>query len=216
LIASSNPGKLRDFLGAAALYDVQPELISGFEQLPQAVEDGKSFAENARKKSEHYSRYVSGKLVLADDSGLEVDALDGAPGVHSARYAALHHEGLRPADYGDAKDAPAGMSSQDAANNACLLRELAQVNEDRRQARFVCVISVARDGIELASFRGEAHGVLLHEARGSNGFGYDPLFFFPPLSKTFAELTPGQKAAVSHRGQALRAFLNWVQTGAGK
>jgi XTP/dITP diphosphohydrolase len=218
LIASSNPGKLRDFVGAAALYDVQPELIPGFEQLPPAVEDGASFAENARKKSEHYSRYLPGELVLADDSGLAVDALGGAPGVHSARYAALRRQ--RPDAAGSSswhtsrlplRAAEAGASSGDEANNACLLRELATVSDERRQARFVCVLSVARDGIELASFRGEAHGVLLRQPRGNNGFGYDPLFFFPPLSKTFAELTPEQKAAVSHRGQALRAFLNWCR-----
>ncbi len=200
LIASSNPGKLRDFVGAAALYDVQPELIPGFEQLPPAVEDGASFAENARKKSEHYSRYLPGEMVLADDSGLAVDALGGAPGVHSARYATLRLQA-----------AEAGTNSGDEANNSCLLRDLAKVNDDQRQAHFVCVISVARDGIELTSFRGEAHGVLLRQPRGSNGFGYDPLFFFPPLSKTFAELTPEQKAAVSHRGQALRAFLDWCR-----
>ena len=214
LIASSNPGKLRDFAAAAALHDVQAELLPGFRELPEVVEDGRSFAENARKKSEHYSRYAAGELVLADDSGLEVDALGGAPGIHSARYAAMRGEGLgSPRHERNLHLEPNNTISVDAANNAVLLRELARVGDDRRQARFLCVISAAKDGHEVATFRGEAEGVLLHVPRGSNGFGYDPLFFFPPLAKTFAELSPEQKAAVSHRGQALRAFLQWCAGG---
>jgi XTP/dITP diphosphohydrolase len=198
LIASSNLGKLRDFSGAASLFKIEFELIPNFKQLPEAVEDGTTFAENARKKSEHYSRWVEGQLVLADDSGLEVEALGGAPGVHSARYAALQ------------TGAPG--NSKDEDNNARLLRELAGVENGRRGARFVSVISVARDGREVASFRGEAQGVLLHSPRGYNGFGYDPLFWFAPLGKTFAELTAEEKAAVSHRGNAIRKFLAWCQT----
>jgi XTP/dITP diphosphohydrolase len=199
LIASSNSGKLRDFSGAASLYKVEFELIPNFKQLPEAVEDGETFAENARKKSEHYSRWVVDRLVLADDSGLEVDALGGAPGVHSARYAAL--------------DTGLSGNSKDEANNARLLRELAGVENARRGARFVSVISVARDGCEVASFRGEAEGVLLHSPKGNNGFGYDPLFWFAPLGKTFAELTPEEKTAVSHRGEAIRRFLEWCSRG---
>jgi XTP/dITP diphosphohydrolase len=199
LVASSNSGKLRDFSGAASLYKVEFELIPNFKQLPEAVEDGETFAENARKKSEHYSRWVVDRLVLADDSGLEVDALGGAPGVHSARYAAL--------------DTGLSGNSKDEANNARLLRELAGVENARRGARFVSVISVARDGCEVASFRGEAQGVLLHSPKGNNGFGYDPLFWFAPLGKTFAELTPEEKTAVSHRGEAIRRFLEWCSRG---
>jgi XTP/dITP diphosphohydrolase len=201
LIASSNSGKLRDFSGAASLYKVEFELIPNFKQLPEAVEDGETFAENARKKSEHYSRWVVDRLVLADDSGLEADALGGAPGVHSARYAGL--------------DTGLPGNSKDEANNARLLRELAGVEDARRGARFVSVISVARDGREVASFRGEAEGVLLHSPKGNNGFGYDPLFWFAPLGKTFAELTPEEKAAVSHRGNAIRQFLAWCQVRSG-
>jgi XTP/dITP diphosphohydrolase len=197
LIASSNSGKLRDFAGAASLFKVEFELIPNFKQLPEAVEDGETFAENARKKSEHYSRWVADQLVLADDSGIEADALGGAPGVHSARYATMG-TGL-------------AVNGNDEANNARLLRELAGVEDARRGVRFVSVISVARDGREVASFRGEAQGVLLHAPRGNNGFGYDPLFWFAPLSKTFAELTPEEKAAVSHRGNAIRQFLAWCQ-----
>jgi len=196
LIASSNAGKLRDFSGAASLFKVEFELIPNFKQLPEAVEDGATFAENARKKSEHYSRWVAKELVLADDSGLEVEALGGAPGVHSARYAGLE-TGL-----------PGNSKDQD--NNARLLRELAEVEDARRGARFVSVISVARDGREVASFRGETEGVLLRSPKGNNGFGYDPLFWYAPLGKTFAELTAEEKAAVSHRGNAIRKFLAWA------
>ena len=196
LIATSNKGKLRDFAGAAALHGIDVVGLQDFASLPEAVEDGTTFEENARKKAEHYSLYACGELVLADDSGLAVDALNGAPGVYSARFAAL--------------DATTGNSS-DAANNAKLLNELARFGDADRTGRFVCVISAARDGREVAHFRGEAEGVILREVRGTMGFGYDPLFYFPALGKTFAELTPEEKAAVSHRGQALRAFLEWAQ-----
>ena len=154
-------------------------------------EDGVTFDENARKKAEHYSRFAPGKIVLADDSGLEVDALGGAPGVHSARYAATS-----PAE-----------NANDQANNARLLRELSHAAD--RSARFVCAIAAAQDGRTLATFRGEAHGQILDSPRGSGGFGYDPLFVFPALEKTFAELTPEEKAIVSHRGAAFRKFLEW-------
>jgi XTP/dITP diphosphohydrolase len=196
LVASSNPGKLRDFKAAAAAYGVELELIPGFRQIPEAVEDRDTFEENARKKSEHYSSFLAGEFVFADDSGLEVDALRGAPGVISARYAA-----------------PLGVSgnSSDEDNNAKLLRETSNVPDGRRTARFVCVISVAKDGREVAHFRGEAEGVLLREARGHDGFGYDPLFYFPELDKTFAELAPEEKAKVSHRGAAFRQFLQWCR-----
>jgi XTP/dITP diphosphohydrolase len=195
LIATSNKGKLRDFAGAAAVHGITVEGLTDFESLPEAVEDGSSFEENARKKSEHYSRFASGELVLADDSGLSVDALDGAPGVYSARYASEEVRG----------------NISDAANNAKLLRELETVADAERKARFVCVISAARGGREVAHFRGEAKGVILHEARGDMGFGYDPLFYFPSLGKSFAELTPDEKALVSHRGDALRKFLDWAR-----
>lgn len=196
LIATSNKGKLHDFAGAAAVYDIAVDALPGFAELPEAIEDGATFEENARKKAEHYSRFAAGELVLADDSGLAVDALQGAPGVYSARYATA--------------DDVSGNSS-DAANNAKLLREMRGVAGDKRGAQFVSVISAARDGREVAHFRGEAAGVLLHEARGAMGFGYDPLFYFPSLEKSFAELTPAEKALVSHRGKALRKFLEWAR-----
>ena len=133
LIATSNPGKLRDFAGAAASYGIEIAPVPGFSSLPSAVEDGSTFEANARKKAEHYSRYIPGEIVLADDSGLEVDALGGAPGVHSARYAA---------------DDPhkAESNTDDEANNARLIREFENVPPDQRAGRFVCVIAAARDG----------------------------------------------------------------------
>lgn len=195
LIASSNKGKLRDFGAVASLHGVDVELIPNFVSLPIAVEDGDTFEENARKKAEHYSRYVPGELVLADDSGLAVDALGGAPGVRSARYASA----------GDEEDG----NSDDDANNSKVLLEMRDVPDAKRTARFVCVIAVARDGKTVATFDGQAEGVLLRELRGGGGFGYDPMFYFPELKKTFAELSPTEKAAVSHRGQAFGKFIEW-------
>jgi len=194
LIATSNPGKLRDFAGAASSYGIEIATVPGLSSLPTVIEDGSTFEANARKKAEHYSRYIPGEIVLADDSGLEVDALGGAPGVHSARYAA---------------DDPckANTNTDDEANNARLISELKRVPPDQRTARFVCLIAAARDGETLAVFRGTAEGVILDKPRGSNGFGYDPLFYFPQIRKTFAELSAEQKAKFSHRGAAFRAFL---------
>jgi XTP/dITP diphosphohydrolase len=198
LIATSNAGKLRDFAGAAGSVGIEIASIPNFVSLPVVVEDGLTFEENARKKAESYSRAVPGEIVLADDSGLEVDALNGAPGVHSARYAA---------------DAPHLMNNNtdDEANNARLLRELKDVPADKRRGRFVCVIAAARYGQTLEVFRGEAEGTILNRPRGTNGFGYDPLFYFPQIQKAFAELTPEEKAQYSHRGVAFRQFLAWYQ-----
>jgi XTP/dITP diphosphohydrolase len=196
LIATSNPGKLRDFAGAAAPRGIEIASLQNFASLPEVKEDGDTFEANARKKAEYYSRHAPGEIVLADDSGLEVDALGGAPGVHSARYAA---------------DQPHLLSNNtdDHANNARLLRELKKVPPDKRTGRFVCVIAAARDGEILAVFRGQAEGLILDHPRGSNGFGYDPLFYFPQLQKTFAELSPEEKATYSHRGEAFRKFISW-------
>lgn len=199
-IATSSPGKLRDFAAAAGEVEVLP--LPGFASLPAAVEDGATFEENARKKAEHYSRLAPGKLVLADDSGLEVEALAGAPGVRSARYAA---------DESPASVLPASTTN-DQANNARLLRQLKDLPEEARVACFVCVLAAARDGRALAVFRGQAAGVIARAPRGEGGFGYDPLFYFPELGKTFAELAPKEKAAVSHRGAAFRKFLDWYRS----
>jgi XTP/dITP diphosphohydrolase len=202
-IATSNSGKLRDFAGVmAGRKDLALELLPGFSSLPAVTEDGETFAANARKKAAFYSAYANSALVVADDSGLEVPALNNAPGVRSARYAA--------------DDSPAFQSayislSPDEANNQRLLRELANTPPEKRAARFVCVLAVARDGSILDTFEGEVTGLILPAPRGEHGFGYDPLFYVPGLSKTTAELTPEEKAKVSHRGQAFRKFLEWYK-----
>lgn len=196
-IATSSAGKLRDFAAAAGELEVRS--LPGLDSLPSVVEDGATFEENARKKAEHYSRLAPGELLLADDSGLEVEALGGAPGVRSARYAA------------DEPSAPASNLPVDEANNARLLRELGAFPERARAARFVCVLAAAGDGKTLAVFRGEAVGAIAHAPRGASGFGYDPLFYSPQLGKTFAELSLKEKAAVSHRGSAFRKFVDWYR-----
>jgi XTP/dITP diphosphohydrolase len=196
LIATSNPGKIRDFGGAAAAFGIEVSAIPHFSSLPPVVEDGATFEANARKKAEEYSLAVPTELVLADDSGLEIDALGGAPGVHSARYAAEEPH-------------TAEANTDDEANNARVLRELAGVPAEKRMARFVCVLVAARDGHTIAIFRGTAEGLILNSPRGSNGFGYDPLFYFPEIHKTFAELGAVEKARYSHRGNAFRQFLKW-------
>lgn len=197
LIATSNAGKLRDFAGAAAPLGVVIEALPGFHLLPEVVEDGLTFEANARKKAVEYSRHAPGQIVLADDSGLEVDALNGAPGVHSARYAALESHSSPPGN------------SPDVENNARLLRELADFAPARKTARFVCVLAAARSGAVLEVFRGTVEGLILPAARGAHGFGYDPLFFHPGLNKTLAEVSAEEKALVSHRGAAFRDFLQW-------
>lgn len=198
LIATSNPGKLRDFAGAAAVHGIEIAGLPNLSSLPLVVEDGNTFEENARKKAEEYSLYVPGEIVVADDSGLEIDALGGAPGVHSARYSA---------------DQPhlAEANTDDEANNARVLRELKHVPPEERTGRFVCILAAARDRRTLQTFRGVAEGVILDAARGSNGFGYDPLFYFPQIRKTFAELSAEEKSKYSHRGSAFRQFLEWYE-----
>lgn len=201
LVATSNVGKLRDFAGAALHHGVEIVGIPDFASLPSVVEDGLTFEENARKKAEAYSRYVPGEIVVADDSGLEVDALHGAPGVHSARYAAPDLQNKEPHE--------ADANTDDEANNARVLRELKNVPREKRTGRFVCVLASARDGETLKTFRGTAEGIILEAPRGVNGFGYDPLFYFPRIGKTFAELTAEEKSKFSHRGAAFRELLEW-------
>jgi XTP/dITP diphosphohydrolase len=203
LIATSNAGKLRDFAAAAGLHGIEIAGIPNFASLPAVVEDGLTFEENAVKKAEAYSRYSPGEVVVADDSGLEIDALGGAPGVHSARYAAP--------DLFDVQPHLADVNTDDEANNARVLRELTHVPPDHRTGRFVCVLAAARNGKTLAIFRGTAEGIILDSPRGTSGFGYDPLFYFPRIQKTFAELTAEEKARYSHRGAAFRMFLEWYE-----
>ncbi|MFI5114611.1 MAG: RdgB/HAM1 family non-canonical purine NTP pyrophosphatase [Terriglobales bacterium] len=203
LVATSNAGKLRDFAGAAEPYGITVAGIPDFSSLPPVVEDGATFEENARKKAEAYSLAVPGELVVADDSGLEIDALGGAPGVHSARYAAP--------DLLNKEPHAAEANTEDEANNARVRRELSGVPAEKRTARFVCLLAAARGGRTLQTFRGTAEGIMLDAPRGENGFGYDPLFYFPQIGKTFAELSAVEKAQYSHRGAAFRAFLEWYR-----
>lgn len=193
-IATSNAGKLRDFAAAAQIEGVAVEPLPGFSKFPAVEEDGETFSANARKKAEHYSSLLPQKLVLADDSGLEVAVLGGAPGVHSARYAS------NSTDTGNADD---------NANNSKLLANLKSAKD--RKARFVAVIAVALDGKTVVEFRGEVQGEITAAAKGTNGFGYDPLFLVAGTGKTMAELSAPEKAAVSHRGRAFRRFLEWYR-----
>ncbi len=199
LVATSNPGKLRDFAAAAEVHGITIGPVPNFSSLLEVVEDGATFEANARKKAEGYSLAAPRELVLADDSGLEVNALGGAPGVHSARYV---DEKLHLVD----RDA-------DGANNARLLRELKDIPVEKRGARFVCVLAVARGGHTVATFRGEAEGIMLDAPRGEDGFGYDPLFYLPHIGKAFAELTAVEKSRYSHRGVAFHKFLEWLDSG---
>lgn len=189
--ATTNPGKLREFRAAAEHFgfpEISIEPIPGLAQLPVPVEDGDTFERNAVLKALHYSAYTADP-VFADDSGLEADALGGAPGVHSARFA--------------------GEGASDADNNRLLVARLQGVAA--RSARFVCVIALARHEQLLGTFRGAVEGLLVDEPRGEHGFGYDPHFFYPPFNATFGETAPARKMDVSHRGQALRAMLGWCR-----
>ena len=190
--ATGNPGKLREFHLAGEVLGIDIEPVPGLKEIVAPEENGTTFEENARLKAAYYSRLAPGPL-FADDSGLEVDALGGEPGVYSARYA----EGA--AREGEAID---------AANNRLLLERLA--NNPERTGRFVCVIALAEGGDVKATFRGTVEGEILHAARGPNGFGYDPLFYYPPFGCSFGEADGGRKFGVSHRGNALRKLLRYL------
>jgi len=197
-VATTNKGKLRDFATAGALTGVRIEELPGLRDMPEAIEDGETFEANARLKAEHYSRLAPELWVLADDSGLEVDALDGLPGVRSARFA------------NDEKFTGDAGQSTDQRNNACLLQKLSGVAENLRTARYRCVLAVARDGQTLETADGAVEGRILSAPRGEGGFGYDPLFLLPELGKTMAEIDLETKHSLSHRGRALRAlFERW-------
>jgi XTP/dITP diphosphohydrolase len=197
-LATTNPGKLRELREAAEPCGVNVEALPALATIPPAVEDGHTFEENARIKAEYYSCHADGLLVLAEDSGLEVDELKGAPGVYSARYAAILKSGIHTSE-----------NSDDQANNEALIAQLELLPQGSHPGRYVCVMALARDGQTLQTFRGEAHGELITTPRGTGGFGYDPLFYFPALGKTFAELPLAEKRRHSHRGQAFLRFVEW-------
>jgi len=203
-IATTNQGKLREFQEAAANLAIDLEPLPNLVLLPPAIEDGGTFEQNARIKAEYYSRFAPDALVLAEDSGLAVEQLGGAPGVHSARYASVL-EG--------ASDPHVEPNADDEANNRALISQLERLSAGKIAGKYVCVIAAARKGETIATFLGEAPGELLTSPRGSGGFGYDPLFYFSALGKTFAELTVEQKRQHSHRGKAFRKFLEWYADG---
>jgi XTP/dITP diphosphohydrolase len=191
-VASSNPGKLREYrlLAQQAGTSVELAFIPNFDSLPAFEEIWPTFAENAAGKALHYSRLATG-IVIADDSGLVVPVLGGAPGVHSARYA--------------------GPDASDADRIRKLLGEMRGKNGEERQARFVCVVAAAESGRMRGLFSAAAEGILLEEPRGNDGFGYDPVFYFPALGKTYAEISRGEKNLHSHRGKAFHKALDFLQ-----
>ena len=188
--ATGNAGKLREFRLAGELLGIDVLPLEGLKSIPAPEETGATFEENALIKAEYYSRFAKGPR-FADDSGLEVDVLGGAPGVQSGRYAGAH--------------------ATDEANNRLLLQRMERVPDAERQCAFVCALAAARDGKTLNTFTAEARGTLLRRPTGSNGFGYDPLFYFPNLGRSFAELSREEKLKVSHRGAAFRMFLQWMK-----
>jgi len=185
--ATTNPGKLREFrLALANSFEVEP--LAGLKTIPPCEETGVTFEENAVQKALYYSKHCDGPLFV-DDSGLEVDALGGAPGVYSARYA--------------------GEGATDEANNRLLLERMQGAAD--RGARFVCVVALANAGKLVRTFRGEVEGRLTDAPRGVNGFGYDPLFFYPPFACTFGEAPLQRKMEVSHRAKALQALREYLE-----
>lgn len=183
LIATNNKGKAKDFETLFSPYGFEVQTLNDLEQDIDVEETGVTFEENAVLKAETVSELL-GIMVIADDSGLEIDKLQGAPGVYSARYA--------------------GEPKNDDANIDKVLSELQGVPEVDRTARFRCVLAVAGPGIETVTYSGSCEGLILEERRGSNGFGYDPIFYSPEKGRAMAELSPEEKGQISHRGAALR------------
>jgi XTP/dITP diphosphohydrolase len=199
-VASTNPGKLRDFAHAAEGHlllghPVEIGPLHGLADIPAPAEDELTFAANAVAKALYYSEKAPGRLVLADDSGLEVDALEGQPGVRSARFA-------DDAGY----DLHSGAKI-DERNNALLVSLMVQRPFEPHTARYHCALALARDGEVLAIAEGTVEGRIVTTPRGTRGFGYDPLFYVPEFDMTMAELDPERRLSVSHRGRALRTLL---------
>ena len=183
--ATSNEHKLLEFRRAA-----HGVLLRGRESV-DCPETGHTFEANAVQKALCYAAREQADWLFADDSGIEVDALDGAPGIYSARFA--------------------GDGCDDAANNRLLLRKLESVPRAERTARFVCCIALVRSGRHVRTFRGEVEGRILRRRSGGQGFGYDPLFHYPPLGKSFGRLSGEIKWLHSHRGKAFRSMLRWIE-----
>lgn len=191
IVATRNKGKIREIRGALKGVGLRIYSLNDFSDVPEIEEDGKSFAENALKKARFYSKYF-GKLTIADDSGLEVDGLQGLPGIYSARYA--------------------GERASSQENSQKLLREMQGLPISKRGARFKCVIAVvSQDGRE-ATAEGSCKGRIGFKEKGRKGFGYDPLFILPKYGKTMAELSLEEKNGISHRGKALRKIRRIIQS----
>jgi XTP/dITP diphosphohydrolase len=189
VLASSNPGKLREYRELADGTPIEIDLLPNFREFPEFQESAPTFAENSAGKALHFSRFTA-EMVLADDSGLVVPALGGAPGVHSARYA--------------------GPNATDADRVSKLLRELHGKTGEERRARFVCVTAVAWQGRALAVVSACAEGIIAREPMGANGFGYDPVFCFPDGYCTYAEVSAEEKNTASHRGRAFRKTIEFL------
>ncbi|OPY57619.1 MAG: Non-canonical purine NTP pyrophosphatase [Pelotomaculum sp. PtaU1.Bin035] len=187
VLATNNKGKVKEMSGLLAAFGIEVLSLNEFPSVGEIEEDGDTFLENAVKKAT-VTAGLTGLTALADDSGLEVDCLDGAPGVFSARFA------------GEGKD--------DRANNEKLLALLAGVTPDKRSARFQCVIAIAVPGGPVYTAQGACEGMVAPEPRGDGGFGYDPLFYLPEYGKTFAEIDLALKNKISHRGKALAGALD--------
>lgn len=188
VLATKNQGKIKEMRALLAPLDIEVLSLADFAPIEDAEENGKTFCDNAIIKAKYYYAHTH-VACLADDSGLEVDALDGRPGVYSARYS--------------------GENATDATNNAKLLGEMTDVAEDNRTARFRCSMALV-DGNTVLTADGVCEGIVLRELRGKGGFGYDPLFYVPRFKRTLAELTSDEKNAISHRGQAVRKMADKI------
>ena len=196
-VATTSQGKLADFREAAEEYQIAIDPVPGLRTIPAPQEDGPTFEANAISKAIYYSGFAPNELVIADDSGLEVDALSGAPGVRSARFAA--DTGLT--------DSPDANDNTDVWNNIVLLQKLDGIPMEKRTARYRCVLAAARDGEVLLTAEGAVEGLILEAPHGTGGFGYDPLFYLPDLDQTMADLDISVKFALSHRGLAFAELL---------
>ena len=190
LLATRNQGKLHELQTILAGVPFKVVSLAGMGHVPEIEETGESFLANARQKAIHFSRQ-SDALTLADDSGLEVRALGGVPGIRSARFGG------------------AGLSDEDRCG--LVLQQMAKIPWEERTARFVCALTLAQSGAAVRDFRGVVEGLIAFEPRGKNGFGYDPIFYYPPLARTFGELPRAEKDTVSHRGLALAALKDYLE-----
>ena len=188
VLAPKNKGKIKEMRELLAPMNIEVLSLADFSPVDDAEENGATFAENAMLKARYYFAHT-GTPCLADDSGLEVDALGGRPGVYSARYS--------------------GENATDAANNAKVLREMEGIEKDKRTARFRCAMALVGEGIELTT-DGTCEGTLLTEERGQGGFGYDPIFYVPKFDRTLAEMSSEEKNSISHRGAAVRKMADLI------